>query len=62
MSLQLQLFFAYMYASVWIQQVDEEGRQLNIILIVTGIQTAILNAIELALLIHVCQMMVAEVT
>lgn len=62
MSLQLQLFFSYMYASVLIQQEAEDGKQLYIILIVTGIQTAILNVVELTFLIHTFQMMVAEVT
>lgn len=62
MSLLVQLFFAYMYVSVWIHQKEENSRQLHITLLVTGIQTAILNAVELTLLIQACQMMVVEVT
>lgn len=60
MSLLVQLFFVYIYVNVWIQQ--DAGRQFPITLFVTGIQTALLNAFELTLLVQACQMMVKEVT
>lgn len=60
MSLLVQLFFVYIYVSVWIQQ--EGGRQFPITMFVTGIQTAILNAFELTLLVQACHIMVEEVT
>lgn len=59
-SLLVQLFFGYIYVSLW-TQLDQDGTQFPIKLFVNSIHTAIFNVIDLTLLVHVCHMMVVEV-